>query len=442
MSISPRRHNGKTTVLSPLPSNAEGDKNEGRELSLMVDATNMCQLDCRYCYYGKKGDRLMDVERVFRGIKNFVPTQEGVARITVHYMGGEPLLAWPEILKLNQRVRQFCDQREFGFRWGLTSNLIALDEAKAEVMIREKAGIHCSIDGPAHIHNRNRPYCGGQPSFDDVVKGVPLALQITPHDTARVTVCPDGTNELPLIAETLLGLGFTNVGLFPVYNEHWTMTAIEQWAKGIEQTFKQHPQKISTVVKRRNRNEQFTFCGAGKGLWAFDVNGQLYHCHHFTNLPHLTIIDATQTTPAQILEAINLSTMPPKPLIPEKCQLCSALDFCSGGCWADSFLANGDTNQLEKTECQLRVTTAMALKDFFPEEKIEIRACSYCYSCESCQSEDTSKRNERRCSDKCERYCQYCQSCYSCQARCEFCQANCQNNRCEDCKGMCDNYYA
>jgi len=105
------------------------DYSEINELSLMVDATTACQLACEYCYFGDKGCKVMDPEKLYLAITKFsIAFGPQVKKLRIHYMGGEPLIAWDRMLKLNQKVREFCEVSQIKFGWGLTSNLIALDE--------------------------------------------------------------------------------------------------------------------------------------------------------------------------------------------------------------------------------------------------------------------------------------------------------------------------
>lgn len=374
-------------------------------LSVMVDATNMCQLDCRYCYYGRKGSQKMNVERVMAAAQNLAAVfQPKLCEINFHYMGGEPLLAWEEILALNALARPVFENTGVAFTWSLTSNLVALDERKAEHMILEKAGIHCSVDGPARIHDKNRPYRGGRPSFADVAKNVPLALRITPNDTARVTVCPEDARFMPEVAETVLGLGFQVVGLFPASGMPWEERDIEDWTEGILKAHEiigsahEAGKRISTIVRPHGRRSEHhmthcgdgTYCGAGKGLWAIDVNGQLCFCHRLTNIPQLAVIDASEGTPQTIRKAIEQSLIPPSERsFPEMCLDCPAKQYCNGGCWADNLLVNGDSCIPDETNCRLRKASAGALKDWLncPEltnEEICIFSCDKCDSCETC----------------------------------------------------------
>ena len=169
----------------------------------MVDATEDCQLGCRYCYFGQKCHHKMNVDKIFEAILRMMRVFK-IDAIKINYMGGEPLMAWKEILQLNKKLKD----ANVDFRWGMTSNLISLDEDKTQHMISEKASIHASIDGDEKSHNLNRPYRDGRPSYVEVAKNIPNALKITPRDTARVTITPETAGSSMEICDSLFDKGY------------------------------------------------------------------------------------------------------------------------------------------------------------------------------------------------------------------------------------------
>ncbi len=460
----------KTMVKQPAKTLA---KNNQASINFMIDATNICQLLCTYCYFGDKGKRKMNVFKVWQAVQNFLAAQLSTLKeVSFYYMGGEPMLAWDEIQQLNTLAKQSFDLQKIKFSWGMTSNLIALDEQKMKVMISQGAGIHCSIDGPAHIQDKQRPYVNGRGSFADVVKNIPFALNITPNDTARVTVTPDSVYYLMEISEFLLNQGFKVVGLFPAFNMNWTEETLNIWGEQIKQCFERYGRKkISTLIKYHGKKSEFTYCGAGRGLWALDIEGGLYHCHHLTNNRANMIIDAATATPEEITLAIKKSTLPPSDKsINETCQNCPALEFCNGGCWADNYLTNKLSTSPVPIECALRILTAKQIGQHLSPQPQANKAithnnCEYfCQGCEYCDgfcvtSCDNNQENEQdmkmcgtcytcqncyRCED-CEE-CNTCQNCYTCQGGCDNncettceyrCQSRCEQN-CQSCDTRCD----
>ncbi len=387
----------------------------------------------------------MNVAKIATAVNNLSSAfADPLKRIDLHYMGGEPLIAWNQIQELNRTVANHCAQANIKFTWGMTSNLVALDRRKADVMIAERAGIHCSIDGSARIHDRNRPFRNGKGSFGHVARKIPLALEISPHDTARATICAENAGDLGEIADTILGLGFATVGLFPNYESDWTMDRIAAWAYSIAQVYETSKingnTRISTMLspnrKPNKPGEGFGYCGAGKGLWALNPDGKLFHCHHLTNKAEMAIIDASSATSSEIATAISKSWMPPhgKPE-PAVCTDCPARSQCNGTCWANNLLARSDSTAPGTTECQLFQATHASLWPLMELDRhraVEpLSTCGVCYTCQSGRSGECSL-----CQSSCQTRCVDCENCYNCKP-CDSCEKTCEVT-CDTLCQVCD----
>jgi uncharacterized protein len=337
-----------------------------QRIFVSIDATRRCQLACRYCYFSGKSSGDMDVQRVERGLRNLVAVFPRVNALQLCFMGGEPLLAWEKIVDLIAKARAFCEDRGIRLFWGLMSNLIALDDRKAEFMIGEHAWIHCSIDGPADLHNANRPFQSGRNSFDFVRRNVQRALGITPNDVASVTVCPDGAGRCAEISRFVLDLGFKYVaprratGTEVTWSEESTAAFVHSLADAYRAspTYPNRRRAVQILSKKYTKpRPQFEYCHGGKTQWAIDVDGHLYDCHHLTGMRDLSIVDLAEP-PERIAQAISERSLSPHrgcAPIPPRCRQCSALDFCNGGCWAVNYLANHDSRIPDSASCRARV---------------------------------------------------------------------------------------
>ena len=401
-----------------------------RRLSIMIDGTDRCQLGCHYCYFGKKGNKNMNVDRVFQAVINLIPIFSNLQEVSIHYMGGEPLLAWKEIKSLNSKLQDYFISKNILFKWGLTSNLINLSKNITEFMIEQKASIHCSIDGPVDIQNKNRPFKSGKPSYERVVANIPNALRIQPNDLARVTVCPEDSCRLVDIADEIINRGFRGVGLFPVYELPWSNEQITIWAQQMSAAMHKYPGKIKTIIDPviKSDADYFTFCGAGRGLYALDSNGCLFFCHHFTNTHKETmIIDATSANSQEIRNAIESSTLRPhKVKKPVKCQNCNARGVCSGGCWALNYELNGSYCEPLVISCLLKQELMRVVPCI---DKLVRRHDNIDLAYQ--------ELNNYRCEDECDE-CNTCQECYGyCESFVICCMVSCDEELCAVCNDGC-----
>jgi uncharacterized protein len=349
-------------------------------ITVSVDATRRCQLACRYCYFGVKSGGDMDTRRLEQGLQNFVAVFPQLSALQLCFLGGEPLLAWEEIVGLVATTRAFCDRRGIRLAWDVTSNLIALDDRKTEFMIGERAAINCSLDGPAELHNANRPFQGGENSFDSVRRNVQRALRITPNGLARATVCPDGAGRCVEIARFALGLGFKYVRISRAAGTKiaWTDECIATFVHSLADAYRAsptYPNRRRAVLMSRKRctrpRQQFEYCPAGKYQWAIDADGRLYDCHLLTSMPELSIVDLAET-PERIAQEIARRSLSPHRScapIPPNCRQCSAVDFCAGGCWARNYLFNHDPRVPDSVGCKVRIGLVEELGGVPPKEE-------------------------------------------------------------------------
>jgi uncharacterized protein len=99
------------------------------------------------------------------------------------------------------------------------------------------------------------------------------------------------------------------------------------------------------VVKR------VTGCGAGYDYLAVTPSGELYPCHQFVGQSEFRLGDVftgiTEPEISRRFQAVNLYSK-------VGCSDCWARFFCSGGCMAHAWFANGDFSQPEQMACALQ----------------------------------------------------------------------------------------
>ncbi len=103
---------------------------------LVLEITNACPLNCRYCYI-KKGRTFMSVEKVREVLERFEPEFVSIS-------GGEPLLH-PEIERIMRIVSEHADFEV------LTSGIL-----HNKLKLLRDLKVQVTIDGPEIYHNRMR----------------------------------------------------------------------------------------------------------------------------------------------------------------------------------------------------------------------------------------------------------------------------------------------
>src|SRR3954453_754691 len=121
--------------------------------------TLRCEHSCPYCQVSRQStDRSrfdMSEETAMRALD--IAFASPAARIKIEFQGGEPLLNFPMIKTIvaaaNARTGKKVD-------FVIASNLALLDDAVLDFCKANHVLLSTSLDGPADLHNKNRPRPG------------------------------------------------------------------------------------------------------------------------------------------------------------------------------------------------------------------------------------------------------------------------------------------
>ncbi len=162
-------------------------------LSLILKVTERCNLACPYCYFFFGGDEsykahppFMD-EGVLESVVAFILDARGKhgfrhVRIGIH--GGEPLLMKKERFVAMCRLFREALGDEPALTLCIQTNGALVDEAWVEIFGQYQIRVGVSIDGPEHIHDRNRITKRGAGSYAATEKGWQLMQQA--HQAGRM----------------------------------------------------------------------------------------------------------------------------------------------------------------------------------------------------------------------------------------------------------------
>ena len=148
-------------------------KNTG--LSIMVVLNLDCNFSCIYCYEGgMKGKLYMSdntAERLIDFVKEKFP--EHKESLLIDFYGGEPLLSTGLIKSISQALKSFTDSRGASYSFTLVTNGSLFKKQVAEELAPlGLESVKITLDGPAEIHNRYRPFKSGAGSFDTIIRNI------------------------------------------------------------------------------------------------------------------------------------------------------------------------------------------------------------------------------------------------------------------------------
>lgn len=191
---------------------------QGPALHLFV-VTLRCNHTCQYCQVSRaplggsghdlsEADAQAAVDRLF---------ESNVPALTVEFQGGEPLLAFERVRQIVEWVveRNVVEQRDIQFV--ITTTLHHLTEEILDFAEQNRIQFSTSLDGPAPLHNANRP-TPSRDSYERTVKGIQWVRERLGHDavSALTTLTSRSLEQPEAIIDEYVSQGFSSISLRPL----------------------------------------------------------------------------------------------------------------------------------------------------------------------------------------------------------------------------------
>jgi His-Xaa-Ser system radical SAM maturase HxsB len=190
----------------------------GPKLHIFV-VTLSCDHSCRYCQVSRssEGDVRfeMSTETAAAAVERLFETPG--KDLTVEFQGGEPLLAFHRIKQIVELIAQRNEVEQRRITFTITSTLHHLTDETLSFFKVHDFHVSTSLDGPAALHNANRPL-PTRNSHELTVKGIKRV-----HDTlgadrlcALTTLTADSLKCPEAIIAEYVRLGFRSIFLRPL----------------------------------------------------------------------------------------------------------------------------------------------------------------------------------------------------------------------------------
>jgi uncharacterized protein len=316
-----------------------------------------CNLDCSYCYEGDlKGRHYMTSEtadELVAFISGNLP--EKTENINIDFYGGEPLMSRNLIKYISEKVGALAKDtgREYGFK--LVTNGTLLTPAVAEELVSlGLKRVKITLDGPARVHDAQRPFKGGGGSFDAIVNNL-----VRVAGMLEVSIGGNFTREnykdFPALLDVLTerGLGPDRVACVKfdpvVKGDNWNMPAdfrdvgVTQTEDWIVDAFLSLREEILKRGYRTQSMDIFTCAIEVYNIVVVNYNGDIYKCPGMLGkeafrVGTLTdgIKDYSRTYALDVWKT-------------GECHECKYLPVCYGGCRYMTLLKDG---KVERVDCR------------------------------------------------------------------------------------------
>ncbi len=351
--------------------------------SICLHISHDCNMRCKYCFAEKGSynrDRsLMSFETGKKAIDFLLKKSGYIKNLELDFFGGEPLLNFDTVKKLVEYGREAEKQYKKNIRFTITTNGSLLDDESIKFINENMSNAVLSIDGRKIINDEVRIYEDGSGSYEDII---PKYKKLISERTSDWYVRGTYTQKNKDFASDVIHLadiGFDNISVEPVVLDNNDPLALTE--SDLPQLFLEYDKLSAEMIKRKNENKGFTFfhfiidldggpcvykrvkgCGSGSEYVAVTPEGDIYPCHQFVGYPEYKMGNVSEddfnTEIQKQFSCCNIMTM-------EHCKKCWAKYFCGGGCAANSYKFNKNTDGQYKLGCELekkRVECALAIK--------------------------------------------------------------------------------
>ncbi|UPT75709.1 MAG: radical SAM protein [Elusimicrobiota bacterium] len=137
----------------------------------MIVVTLRCNQKCQYCHSSvvdpSRTDTDMDLPTAKKTVDFIFQTPNPT--ICIEFQGGEPLLNWPVVKFITEYAQAKAKATGRKLLMSLVCNFTLMTEEKLEWLLAHEVSLCTSLDGPAELHNKNRPFFGGGEAQPKVV---------------------------------------------------------------------------------------------------------------------------------------------------------------------------------------------------------------------------------------------------------------------------------
>ena len=181
--------------------------------------TLRCEHSCPYCQVSRQStDRSrhdMSEETAQRALK--IALDSPSARIKIEFQGGEPLLNFDLVQKIVLRAKAAAPLVKKQLDFVIASNLALLTDEHLAFCKAHDVLLSTSLDGPADIHNKNRPR-PGRNSHELAIQGIRRAQRVLGADRigALMTTTADSLDRVADIIDEYLLLDLDGIFLRPL----------------------------------------------------------------------------------------------------------------------------------------------------------------------------------------------------------------------------------
>jgi uncharacterized protein len=142
---------------------------------LVVQPTPFCNIDCKYCYLPDRNSKAVVAPQTLRNLFSQVFASGWIQNcLSVVWHAGEPMVLPIAFYRDAFAMIESLRPRDLSVVHSFQTNGTLIDEAWCAFFTEARVNLGVSVDGPRHLHDRNRVTRSGRGTFDRTIAGIRL----------------------------------------------------------------------------------------------------------------------------------------------------------------------------------------------------------------------------------------------------------------------------
>lgn len=320
---------------------------DNNSLGLTIIPTKGCNFRCTYCFEGDKEypNEGMSEDVMDATIKLIEDRLGENGNLSITWFGGEPLIRFDIIKKLQNRILEIVDKKKLKFSSGIITNGYLLSKKVSDELVALKIDFaQVTIDGPKDIHNSKRIMVNGKGSFDVIINNI-LDANKNLRISIRTNIEKDNISTMSEFMDYLIKIGVgesENINPYFAVVEDYSSESeaissscftIKEFAK--EEIFLNKMAYLKGINVHNRINPNISVCGSlSPKTLVIEPDGTLQKCWGLVGESTRSIGNIIQDLNTNVNQYTKNQSewYSWSKFDNSKCKVCNILPLCMGGC--------------------------------------------------------------------------------------------------------------
>ncbi|WP_431266578.1 His-Xaa-Ser system radical SAM maturase HxsB [Roseateles chitinivorans] len=240
---------GQDRLYASRIASKRATASSGPELHIIVP-TLQCAHSCQYCQVSRALDSQgfsLSAEQVLAACDLVMQSMAPV--LTVEFQGGDPLNRFDLVELAIEALAHHPERRNRPIRFVVASTLHQLTEDMCRYFAQYDVKLSTSVDGPAWLHNKNRPL-PTRDSYERTVTGIALARSVLGADSvsALMTTTKLSLEHPEVIVDEYVALGLHEIFLRPLSHYGFAKRNLQMLGYTVEQFMTFYRRALNRVI--------------------------------------------------------------------------------------------------------------------------------------------------------------------------------------------------